>query len=71
MTLLGGMALLSRRGFVGGSASLERVSFDMPEAQAGSLALLLPVDPDVEFSYPSPASCLPACSHASHMMIMY
>jgi hypothetical protein len=29
------------------------------------------VDPDVEFSYPSPASCLPACSHASHMMIMY
>jgi hypothetical protein len=30
-----------------------------------SVLLLLPVDPDVELSAPSPAPCLSACHHAS------
>ena len=41
-----------------------RVGFEVSEAQArpnGSLFFLLPMDPGVELSAPSPAPCLTAC----------
>ena len=47
----------SRCGLVGGSMSLG-MGFEVLKA-----FFLLPVDPDVELSATSPASCLPACHY--------
>ena len=50
------------------------VGFEVSCAQAmlsvAHSLLLLPLDPDVELSAPSPVPCLPVCCYASTMMIM-
>ena len=64
-------------GTLGGVALLEEVchwgaGFEVSEAQArpSIILFLLPVDQDVELSAPSLAPCLPACHHASLVMII-
>ena len=43
------------------------VGFEVLHAQASprGQSLLLPVDPNIELSAPSPAPCLPVCHHVS------
>jgi hypothetical protein len=60
-------------GLVGVGVSLLRkcitgVGFEVSNAQhrpSGSLSLLLPTNPDVELSAPSPTQSLPVCCRAS------
>ena len=51
------------------SLGVGSMGFEVSDTQArpGScLSFLLPVNPDVELSAPSPPPCLPACHHAPH-----
>jgi hypothetical protein len=61
-----GSDTIRRCGIVRGSMLLG-VGFGVSNAQARSSVtlFLLPANPDVELSATSPASCLPACHHAS------
>ena len=74
-----GNGTIRRYGLIGGSMLLGGVGFEFSYAQAppteeesllmdacGRVSSWMPLDQDVELSAPFPASCLPACCHASH-----
>ena len=65
-----GIGTIRRCGLVGGSVSLWGVGFEVSYVQAilnvAHTLLLLTLDENGELSAPSPATCQPACCHASH-----